>query len=75
MGAIFVAHGPFSHGAKLYSTDTQPSVWHSVTDGTYIMPGFANVELYNLVMRLLDIEAWAAPSNGTAGFWNKYVTL
>ncbi|KAF8548172.1 Phosphodiest-domain-containing protein [Imleria badia] len=75
MHAIFVAHGPFSHGAKLYSPDIQPSAWHSVTDGTYIIPGFANVELYNLVMRLLGIEAWAVPNNGTAGFWDKYVDL
>ena len=73
MHAIFVAHGPFSHGAKLYSAEAEPSAWHSVTDGTYIMPGFAGVELYNLVMRLLGIEAWAAPNNGTAGFWDKYV--
>ncbi|KAN0087493.1 Alkaline-phosphatase-like, core domain containing protein [Tylopilus felleus] len=73
--AIFVAHGPFSHGAKSYSSDTQSSAWHSVTDGTYIIPGFANVELYNLVVRLLGIEAWAAPNNGTADFWNKYVDL
>jgi len=75
MQAIFVAHGPFSHGAKLYSPDTQPSAWHSVIDGTYIIPGFANVELYNLVVRLLGIEAWAAPNNGTAGFWDKYLDL
>ncbi|KAF8443018.1 alkaline-phosphatase-like protein [Boletus edulis BED1] len=75
MQAIFVVHGPFSHGAKLYSTDTQTSAWHSVIDGTYIIPGFANVELYNLVMRLLGIEAWAAPNNGTTGFWDKYVDL
>ncbi|KAG6377012.1 alkaline-phosphatase-like protein [Boletus reticuloceps] len=75
MQAIFVVHGPFSHGAKLYSTDTQTSAWHSVIDGTYIIPGFANVELYNLVMRLLGIEAWAASNNGTTGFWDKYVDL
>lgn len=75
MHAIFVAHGPFSHGAKLSSADTQSSAWHSVTDGTYIIPGFANVELYNLIMRLLNIEAWAAPNNGTTGFWDKYVDL
>ena len=75
MHAIFIAHGPFSHGAKLYSPDTQPSAWHSVTDGAYVMPGFANVEFYNLVVRLLGIEAWAAPNYGTPGFWDKYVDL
>lgn len=75
MHAVFVAHGPFSHGAKLLSVDTQPSAWHSVADGTYVIPGFANVEVYNLIMRLLNIEAWAAPNNGTVGFWSKYVDL
>lgn len=76
MRAMFVAHGPFSHGAKLYhSPDIQPSAWHSVANGTYIIPGFANVELYNLIMRLLDIEVWAVPTNGTASFWDKYVDL
>ncbi|KAF9242638.1 alkaline-phosphatase-like protein [Melanogaster broomeanus] len=80
MRAIFVAHGPFSHGAKALSsnpasTQTQPPTWHSVKDDAYVMPGFDNVEVYNLVMRLLDIERWAAPTNGTAGFWDAYVDL
>ncbi|KAF8843353.1 Phosphodiest-domain-containing protein [Paxillus ammoniavirescens] len=76
MRAIFVAHGPFSHGAKaLSSTQTRPSAWHSVTDDAYVMPGFANVEVYDLIMRLLDIEEWAVPTNGTCGFWDAYVDL
>jgi hypothetical protein len=76
MRAIFVAHGPFSHGAKaLSSTQTRPSAWHSVTDDAYVMPGFANVEVYNLIMRLLDIEEWSVPTNGTCGFWDAYVDL
>ncbi|KIK90554.1 hypothetical protein PAXRUDRAFT_831614 [Paxillus rubicundulus Ve08.2h10] len=76
MRAIFVAHGPFSHGAKaLSSTKSQPSVWHSVTNDVYVMPGFANVEVYDLIMRLLDIEEWAVPTNGTCGFWDAYVDL
>ena len=75
MQAIFIAHGPFSHGAKLYSPDTESSVWDSVTDGAYIIPAFANIELHNLVVRLLGIDAWAPPNNGTAGFWDKYLDL
>ncbi|KAG9315860.1 Phosphodiest-domain-containing protein [Chiua virens] len=73
MHASFVAHGPFSHGAKLYSSDIESSAWHSVIDDTYIIPTFPNIELYNLITRLLGIEAWAALNNGTAGFWDKYV--
>ncbi|KAF9220905.1 Phosphodiest-domain-containing protein [Gyrodon lividus] len=80
MRATFVAHGPFSHGAKALSShpasaQTQPPAWHSVIDDAYVMPGFANVEVYNLVMRLLDIEEWAVPTNGTIGFWDAYVDL
>jgi hypothetical protein len=38
------------------------------------MPGFQNVEIYDLVMRLLGIDAaHSANTNGTAGFWDAYV--
>ncbi|KAH7885418.1 Phosphodiest-domain-containing protein [Phlebopus sp. FC_14] len=78
MGAIFVAHGPFSTGAKALShRSTESNLagehWHSITDNAYVMPGFPNVEIYNLIMRLLDIEDWAARTNGTSGFWDAYV--
>jgi len=37
------------------------------------MNGFPNVEIYNLVMKLLGTEAWAVKTNGTTGFWDKYL--
>jgi hypothetical protein len=36
------------------------------------MNGFQNVEVYNLVMRLLAIGDKAARTNGTDGFWDVY---
>jgi hypothetical protein len=70
MHAIFVAHGPFSQGAKA------AVVARGEGDGTgeYVMPGFQNVEIYNLVMRLLGLDAAdTAITNGTAGFWDTLV--
>lgn len=70
MHAIFVAHGPFSQGAKA------AVVARGEDDGTgeYVMPGFQNVEIYNLVMRLLGLDATdTATTNGTAGFWDTFV--
>ncbi|KAG2125529.1 alkaline-phosphatase-like protein [Suillus cothurnatus] len=70
MHAIFVAHGPFSQGAKA------SVVARGEGDGTgeYVMPGFQNVEIYNLVMRLLGLDAAdTAITNGTAGFWDTFV--
>ncbi|KAF8476639.1 Phosphodiest-domain-containing protein [Russula ochroleuca] len=84
MHAIFVAHGPFSTVAKAIhhsqSTSHRPrwlsnpdKGWHSTSDATYVMNGFQNVEIYNLVMKLLGIEAQATKTNGTTGFWDKYL--
>jgi hypothetical protein len=84
MHAIFVAHGPFSTVAKALhqcqSTSHRPrwllnpdEGWHSTSDATYVMNGFQNVEIYNLVMKLLGIEAQATKTNGTTGFWDKYL--
>lgn len=70
MHAIFVAHGPFSQGAKA------AVVARGEGDGTgeHVMPGFQNVEIYNLVMRLLGLHAAdTAITNGTAGFWDMFV--
>ncbi|KAG2362933.1 alkaline-phosphatase-like protein, partial [Suillus spraguei] len=70
MHAIFVAHGPFSQGAKA------AVVARGEGDGTgeHVMPGFQNVEIYNLVMRLLGLDAAdTAITNGTAGFWDMFV--
>ncbi|KAF5314993.1 hypothetical protein D9619_007129 [Psilocybe cf. subviscida] len=80
MQAIFVAHGPFSIEAKVQHQQTAHLVrstskgWHSTSqeDG-YVMQPFANVEIYNLVMKLLGISDKAAPTNGTAGFWDQYI--
>ena len=41
-------------------------------DDAYVMNGFQNVEIYNLVMKLLGIEDMAARTNGTSGFWDQY---
>jgi hypothetical protein len=83
MNAIFVAHGPFSATAKiahhrqsshgLRSLSGPNKGWHSTSNDTYVMDGFENVEIYNLVMKLLGIpQAEAARTNGTAGFWDTY---
>ncbi|RXW25325.1 hypothetical protein EST38_g514 [Candolleomyces aberdarensis] len=87
MHAMFVAHGPFSHEAKAQvQTHTRRSMgtgrrpngkcegWHSTSDDAYILDTFQNVEIYNLVMKLLGTESkYTAPNNGTAGFWDKYL--
>ncbi|KIY45676.1 nucleotide pyrophosphatase [Fistulina hepatica ATCC 64428] len=77
MHAMFVAHGPFSTVARILhdnKAQERPNRgWHHTSDDTYVMESFPNVEVYNLVVRLLGIEADAAPTNGTAGFWDKYL--
>ncbi|KAL4081232.1 alkaline-phosphatase-like protein [Scleroderma citrinum] len=80
MHAIFVAHGPFSSGAKaIASRNASPrangNAWHSITDEAYVMQGFPNIEIYNLVMRLLDISQFGADTNGTVGFWDDYLEV
>lgn len=83
MHAMFVAHGPFSAVAKaVQQADanrlwkrllSRPNKgWHSTSDDTYVMDPFQNVEIYNLMMRLVGIGDRAAPTNGTKGFWDKY---
>ncbi|KAI0270021.1 Phosphodiest-domain-containing protein [Gloeopeniophorella convolvens] len=84
MYAMFVAHGPFSAVAKAVQQAQRPPLrprwlsnpnigWHSTSDDTYVMDGFQNVEIYNLVMKLLGVQAHAAQTNGTVGFWDKYL--
>ncbi len=84
MHAMFVAHGPFSIDAKAIhhgrSTPLRPrwlsnadNGWHSTSGSTYVMNGFQNVEIYNLIMKLLGIEAQATQTNGTTEFWDKYL--
>jgi hypothetical protein len=83
MYAMFVAHGPFSAVSKAIHQSRSRSIisrslsrpnkgWHSISDDTYVMNGFQNVEIYNLVMKLLGIEDKAAPTNGTDSFWDLY---
>jgi len=76
MHAIFVAHGPFSAVTKAVhqsrSLSHSNKGWHSTSDDTYVMNGFQNVEIYNLVIKLLGIRNDAAPTNGTEGFWDLY---
>ncbi len=88
MHAMFVAHGPFSSVVKAIEAERAKSParrlaalsgravegagWHSVVGDAYVMETFENVQIYNLMMKLLGIEEYAAPTNGTAGFWDKY---
>ena len=77
MQAIFIAHGPFSNVVKaLHNQSCMPNKdkgWHSTSDDVYVMEPFQNVEVYNLVMRLLGVpkNRWTK-TNGTAGFWDTY---
>lgn len=102
MQAMFVAHGPFSHQAKMnaqiVAADARATGCHGKTEITkklpgwdktpleaskgveeeeYIMEPFANVEIYNLVVKLLGMDrkcgVQIAPNNGTVGFWDKYL--
>lgn len=81
MQAMFVAHGPFSMEVKTQHQRRSQSrrsltrtnkAFHSTADDTYILERFQNVEMYNLVMKLLGIEDQAAPNNGMEAFWDKY---
>jgi hypothetical protein len=88
MYAMFVSDGPFSGKAKqrrrlrtrstsnlfsrLITRSHDRDEWHA-TGETYVMQGFQNVEVYGLVTKLLDIEAYAVKTNGTSGFWNQYL--
>lgn len=83
MHAMFVAHGPFSAVVKAVEQSDKSRIlrrflsrpnqgWHSTSDDTYVMDTFQNVEIYNLMMKLLGIEDQAASTNGTKGFWDKF---
>ncbi|KAF9533064.1 alkaline-phosphatase-like protein [Crepidotus variabilis] len=77
MHAMFVAHGPFSHAAKAQHKQLSSRAtkgWHSTSEDVYVMETFRNVEIYNLVMKLLGITKFSAPNNGTVGFWDQYIS-
>ncbi|KAL8277172.1 hypothetical protein RQP46_010420 [Phenoliferia psychrophenolica] len=71
MHAIFVAHGPMASSIKTASEArsrrrSEPATRDTIT----VIPGFANLEVYNLVAKLLGIGVEGrAPNNGTVGFW------
>lgn len=74
MHAIFIAHGPFSKVIKdLHQQHKRAEGWHSIADDTYIMDRFRNVEIYNLIAKLLGISEYTVSTNGTQGFWDKYL--
>jgi hypothetical protein len=85
MRAIFVAHGPFStdvkaihHSRNMLSLRPRWSLdankgWDSTSGSDNVINGFQNVEIYNLIMKLLGIEEQATKTNGTTGFWDKYL--
>lgn len=76
MHAIFVAHGPFANYLKSNADKRRALSSGTVMDDqTTVIPGFSNLEIYNLVARLLGIEQsmWA-PNNGTQGFWDTYLS-
>ncbi|KAF8338761.1 alkaline-phosphatase-like protein [Cantharellus anzutake] len=87
MHAFFVADGPFATrmrkkrfgGFRDYFPRSPSSAMldrHTNLDeqkDPMIIEGFENVEIYGLVCRLLGIERFAAPNNGTPGFWDRYL--
>ncbi|KAF8630839.1 hypothetical protein AX17_005198 [Amanita inopinata Kibby_2008] len=81
MQAMFIAHGPFSSVVKDIHQERKRSLglsrrakdgWHSIVDDAYVMERFQNVEVYNLVIKLLGISDYATNTNGTIAFWDKY---
>ncbi|KIK97779.1 hypothetical protein PAXRUDRAFT_824602 [Paxillus rubicundulus Ve08.2h10] len=67
MRAVFLAQGPFAESARKRLRED-----HNWTE-EYVLPPFPNVELYNLIVRLLGIAEWASETNGTKGFWDKWI--
>lgn len=75
MRAMFIADGPFSEATKCKQNTTNgpsPQKHASSSPGELIMEGFDNIQLYNLVCKLLGLKN-AAPNNGTKGFWDDWV--
>jgi hypothetical protein len=72
---MFVAHGPFAQKVKdVQRLRRTASIRHEEEDEEYVIAGFKNVEIYNLVMALLGVDPQlCAPNNGTAGFWGQYL--
>lgn len=66
MRAVFISEGPFADSVR---KQFQKEIGR--TQGC-VLPPFQNVELYNLVARLLGIDKWAPETNGTKGFWDRW---
>lgn len=70
MRAIFLAHGPFAKSVHEKSTNSRFHETSSDKELDTVISPFGNVEVYNLLTKLLGIEEWAAKNNGTNGFWD-----
>ncbi|SCZ89552.1 BZ3500_MvSof-1268-A1-R1_Chr1-1g01253 [Microbotryum saponariae] len=85
MQAIFIAHGPFASRLKSQTLEQNPNlikrtVLSERAEGVLekeemtLIPAFENVEVYDLLCELLDIkEDNRARTNGSTGFWKKYL--
>lgn len=81
MHAMFITFGPFSHAVKSvyrnrsnrqFSSQSSKG-WYSIKDDVYVIDTFQNVEIYNLLAKLIDIPGhYLAPTNGTKGFWDMF---
>jgi hypothetical protein len=72
MRAMFVADGPFARrtNAQLRARNGPSLNLLSRNSRERLIPGFANLELYNLISKILGLTP--APNNGTEGFWDQY---
>ncbi|KAG9315202.1 alkaline-phosphatase-like protein [Chiua virens] len=66
MRAVFISQGPFAEGVRKRIQVEASQIQACV------LPPFENVQLYNLLARLLGIETWASENNGTVGFWDRW---
>ncbi len=87
MQGLFVADGPFvTRMYKKRSTPTGRSRRRGLSGELFdryadpnkrkdpmVIEGFENVEIYRLICKLLGIEKFMAPNNGTVGFWDRYL--
>ncbi|KZO93653.1 Phosphodiest-domain-containing protein [Calocera viscosa TUFC12733] len=76
MHALFVADGPFATMAKRelrkrHGGHEEEEEEEEEMHAPVVIDGFASLEVYNLVCRLLGIQG--APNNGTEGFWDAYL--
>ncbi|TPX72476.1 hypothetical protein CcCBS67573_g05849 [Chytriomyces confervae] len=58
---------PLSATKRIESaTVTETTSTHTTEYSTGVLPGFNNVEVYNLILHVLRISSFAAPNNGTS---------